>query len=278
MSHAEQNRMVRGGTRAASRGGAGREVVARCGLVARGVLYVLVGVLAVRVAFGDTGQEADRQGALQELARHPVGAVLIWAVGIGLVCMMLWRLSEALFGAAGPDGDKATKRLASAGRAVFYAVAAFSVLSFAAGSGGSQSGDQQSRDVTSKVLDLPAGQWLVGLAGAAIAIAGVVIAVSAARRKFRRKLAMGGASEGWRKTVDFLGVAGGVARGAVFAAAGGFFFYAAVQYDPGKARGVDDTLRAFAETPAGPWLLVVVAVGLVLFGLFSWCLARWRQV
>ncbi|MFD3538944.1 DUF1206 domain-containing protein [Streptomyces sp. NPDC058662] len=278
MSHAEQNRMVRGGTQAASRGGTGREVVARCGLAARGVLYVLVGVMAVRVAFGETSQEADRQGALQEMAGHPVGAVLIWAVGVGLVCMMLWRLSEALFGAVGPDGDKATKRLASTARAIFYAVMAFSVLSFAAGSGGSQSGDQQSRDVTSKVLDLPAGQWLVGLTGAAIAIAGVVIAVSAAMRKFRKKLAMGTVSQGWRKAVDFLGVTGGVARGAVFTAAGGFLFYAALNYDPSKARGVDDTLRAFAQTPAGPWLLVVVAVGLVLFGLFSWCLARWRQV
>ncbi|MFD9406360.1 DUF1206 domain-containing protein [Streptomyces sp. NPDC059989] len=271
---------AREGVRTASQGGTGREVVARCGLVARGALYVLVGVLAVRVAFGegDGGQQADRTGALQELAEKPFGGFLVWAVGIGLVCMMLWRLSEAVFGAAGPDGDKAGKRLASAARTVFYGVVAFSVLSFAAGSGGGKSGDEQSRDVTASALDLPGGPWWVAAVGVAIAVGGVVIAVRAALRKFRKHLAMDGTPEGVRKAVEFLGVTGGVARGAVFAAAGGFVVYAALRYDPAEAKGVDGTLRAFTQTPAGPWLLVVVAAGLVLFGLFSWAMAIWRRV
>lgn len=270
--------VAREGSRAASRGGAAREVTARSGLAARGVLYVLVGVLAVRVALGGGGPEADRKGALTELAEKPFGAFLVWAVGIGLVCMMLWRLSEAVFGAAGPDGDKTSKRLAGAARAVFYAVVAFSVLSFAAGSGGGRSSDEQSRDVTSKVLDLPGGPWWVGAAGLAIAVAGVVIAVQAIRRTFRKHLALDRVPDGLRKPVEFLGVAGGVARGTVFTAGGAFIVYAAVSYDPAKARGIDDTLRAFTETPAGPWLLVVVAAGLVLFGLFCWALACWRRV
>ncbi|MFI7356014.1 DUF1206 domain-containing protein [Streptomyces avidinii] len=269
---------ARKGVRAASRGGRAREVTARCGLLARGVLYVLVGVLALRLAFGDSGgKEADRQGALQELAGKPFGSVLVWAVGIGLVGMMLWRLSEAVFGAAGPDGGKPLKRLAAAGRTVFYAVVAFSVLSFAAGGGG-HSGDQQSRDATARALELPAGQWLVGAVGLGIAVAGVVIAVQAARRSFRKHLAMGGVSESVRTAVDFLGVSGGLARGALFAAAGGFVVYAAVRFDPAQAKGMDDTLRSFTATPVGPWLLVVVAVGLVLFGAFSWAMARWREV
>ncbi|AWZ06036.1 MULTISPECIES: DUF1206 domain-containing protein [unclassified Streptomyces] len=266
------------GARSASRGGGAREVTARCGLLARGVLYVLIGFLAFRVAFGGAeGKEADRQGALQELSGNPLGRVLIWAVGIGLVGMMLWRLSEAVFGAAGPRGGKPLKRVASAARCVFYGVIAFSVLTFAAGGAG-RSGDEQSRDVTAKALGLPAGQWLVGAAGVGIAAAGVVIAVQAARRTFRKHLSMGGASARWRGAVDFLGVSGGLARGAVFAAAGCFVVFAAVRYDPAQAKGVDDTLRSFTGTPAGPWLLVAVAVGLVLFGLFSWAMARWREV
>ncbi|KOU23432.1 membrane protein [Streptomyces sp. WM6372] len=266
------------GVRAVSRGGGFREVTARCGLLARGVLYALIGMLALRVAFGDAGgEEADRQGALRELVGGPFGSVLVWAVGVGLVCMALWRLSEAVFGAAGPDGGKPVKRLASAGRTVFYAVVAFSALSFAAGGAG-RSGDEQSRDVTARALDLPAGQWLVGAAGLGIAVAGVVIAVQAARRGFRRHLALGGVPAWGRKAVDFLGVTGGLARGAVFTAAGGFVVYAAVRYDPGQAKGVDDTLRSFAGTVAGPWLLVAVAFGLMLFGVFSWAMARWREV
>ncbi|MFE2146836.1 DUF1206 domain-containing protein [Streptomyces sp. NPDC059456] len=247
-------------------------------MLTRGVLYVLIGMLALRVASGDGGnEEADRQGALRELVHEPHGGVLVRAVGVGLVCMVLWRLSEAVFGAAGADGDKPGKRLASAGRTVFYAVVACSVLSFAAGGGG-RSGDEQSRDVTARALDLPAGQWLVGAAGLGIAVAGAVIAVQAARRTFRRHLAMGGVPAWGRRAVDFLGVGGGLARGAVFAAAGGFVVYAAVRYDPAQAKGVDDTLRAFAATAAGPWLLVAVAVGLMLFGVFSGASARWREV
>lgn len=268
--------VARKGTRTASRGGRGREITARCGLLARGVLYVLTGMLAVRVALGGGGGEADRQGALQELSGKPFGGVLVWAVGIGFVGMTLWRLSEAVFGAAGPEGDKPLKRLSSASRCVFYAVVAFSVLTFSAG--GARSGDEQSRDATAKALELPAGQWLVGAAGLGIAVAGVVIAVRAARYAFRKHLAMGGAPARWRKAVDFLGVSGGLARGTVGTAAGGFVVYAALRYDPSQAKGLDDTLRSFTRTGAGPWLLVAVALGLMLFGVFSWAMARWREV
>ncbi|WP_327308494.1 DUF1206 domain-containing protein [Streptomyces sp. NBC_01298] len=270
---------VREGVETASSGGRARGVLARCGLATRGLLYVLIGVLAVRVGFGvSDGGEADRTGALQELAEKPFGGVLVWAVGIGLVCMTLWRLSEAALGAAGPGGDKPGKRLAALARAVFYGVVAFSVLSFAAGTGGGRSGDEQSRDVTARALDVPGGPWWVAAVGLGIAIGGVVIAVQAVRRTFRKHLAMGRQPEGVRKAVEFLGVVGGVARGAVFAAAGSFAVHAALSYDPAKAKGVDDTLRTFAQTPAGPWLLVLVAVGLVLFGLFSWAMACWRRV
>ncbi|MFI5764114.1 DUF1206 domain-containing protein [Streptomyces sp. NPDC051563] len=264
------------GARTAAPGGRGREITARCGLSARGVLYLLTGFLAVRIALSGSGEEADRQGALQELAEKPFGSVLVWAVGLGLVGMALWRLAEALFGAAGPDGDKPLKRVASAARFVFYSVVAYSVLTFSAGA--RRSGDEQSRDATAKALELPAGQWLVGAAGLGIGIAGVVIAVQAARLTFRKHLSMGGTSARWRKAVDFLGVSGGLARGTVGIAAGGFLVFAALRYDPAEAKGVDDTLRSFTTTPAGPWLLVVVAVGLGLFGLFSWAMARWRKV
>ncbi|MFD3700427.1 DUF1206 domain-containing protein [Streptomyces sp. NPDC058646] len=271
---------MRRSTRSTAQSGA-ITVAARCGLAARGVLYVLVGFIALRIAFGTGGGEADRTGALQELSGHTFGGVLVWAVGIGLACMALWRLSEAVFGAAGPDGRKPGKRLASAGRTVFYGVVAFSVLAFAAGSGsgsGGGGGDQQSRDVTARVLDMAAGQWLVGLAGAAIAVAGVVIAVRAAMRTFRKRMDLSGVPDGVRRAVEVVGVVGGVARGAVFTAAGGFAVHAAVRFDPAQAKGIDDTLRAFADTPAGPWLLVAVAAGLMVFGVFSWAMAAWRKV
>ncbi|NEY31127.1 DUF1206 domain-containing protein [Streptomyces sp. PRKS01-65] len=257
------------------------EGAARAGLTARGVIYLLVGILALQIAFGEGRRQADRGGALAELADRPFGAVLLWALGIGLVGMALWRLSEALFGAVGPDGRKPKKRLASAARCVFYTFVAYSVLAFAAnpgGGSGSGSSDRQSRDVTARLLEVPAGQWAVGAAGAAIVVAGVVIGVQALRRTYHRKLKTGELSPWARRLVDVTGVGGGVARGLVFAAAGAFAVRAAVDYQPDEAKGLDDTLRSFAGTPLGPWLLVCVALGLVLFGVFSFALARWRRV
>lgn len=269
--------------RAVARGAANSSalgVAARCGLAARGVLYVLIGLIALRIATGEGGGQADRGGALAELSARPMGSVMLWAVGLGLVGMALWRLSEAVFGAAGDGGRKPRKRAMSAARCVFYAFVAYSVLAFAAGESGSGSGsgDRQSEDVTARALELPGGQWIVGLAGVGIVVAGVWMAGRAALRKYRKHLELGRMSRRQRQFTDVTGVAGGVARGAVFAAVGVFVTRAALTYEPDEAKGLDDALRSFAETPAGPGLLVLVATGMALFGLFSFASARWRRV
>ena len=124
-SGADRGRVVRGG--------------ARAGFAARGVLYLLVGALAVRIGLTGTSEQADRGGALAEVVSTPFGFVLLWALGVGLAGMALWRLSEALTGAAGPKGDRPGKRVLSGGRFGFYAVSSFLVLSFAVGDRGSDS-------------------------------------------------------------------------------------------------------------------------------------------
>ncbi|MGX4694133.1 DUF1206 domain-containing protein [Streptomyces sp. JNUCC 63] len=255
------------------------EGAARAGLVAWGAIYLLVGVLALRIAFGDGTRQADRGGALAALGDEPFGAVLLWALGIGLSGMAVWQLSEAVWGTTGPDGRKPRKRLASLARCVFYVCVAWSVLCFAAGSGGgSRSGDAQSRDLTARAMTVPAGQWLVGAVGVGIVVMGVWIGVQALRRRYHDELKSGAMSPRMRHLVDVTGVGGGVARALVFAVAGVFVVRAAVDYRPERAKGLDDTLRSFADAPLGPWLLALVAVGFVLFGLFSFALARWRRV
>ncbi|MFC8228925.1 DUF1206 domain-containing protein [Streptomyces sp. NPDC057287] len=271
---------ARGQARRAARSRA-MDVGARAGFVARGVIYLLVGVLALRIAFSDGGgKQADRGGAIAEIAEKPFGSVLLWALGLALAGMALWRLSEALFGQAGPDGDKAHKRAMAAGRFVFYSFVSYSVLSYAAGDKGSGSGssDKQTDDVTARALEWTGGQWIVGAAGLVVAGAGLWIAFRAATRKFHKHLKMAEMTKRVRQAVDVTGVFGGVVRGAVFATAGGFAVAAAVQHEPGRAKGMDDTLRSFTETPAGPWLLALIALGLASFGLFSWANARYRKV
>nr|WP_240437086.1 DUF1206 domain-containing protein [Streptomyces sporangiiformans] len=275
-----------GSNRAATRRAAGSlaEGAARAGFTARGVIYLLVGMLALQLAFGGGERQADQSGALAEVSEQPFGAVLLWALGVGLVGMALWRLSEACFGAAGPDGRSWKKRLSSAARCLFYGFVAHSVLTFAAGARGSGSGsgggssDGRSQDVTARVLDLPGGQWVMGVAGVAVVCAGVWMGFAAVSRRYRKHLMLSQMSRRVRGLADTAGVAGGAARGLVFAAAGAFALRAAVDYQPDKAKGVDDTLRSFTETPMGPWLLAGVAVGLVLFGVFSFVMARWRRL
>ncbi|WP_225804366.1 DUF1206 domain-containing protein [Streptomyces sp. NK15101] len=267
--------------------GTGREVrdeavraSARAGFAARGVLYLLVGALAVRVGLTGTGDQADRGGALAHIAATPVGAVLLWALGIGLAGMALWRLSETFLGAAGPKGDKAHRRALSAARCVFYAVSAFLVLSFAAGERGSGEGstDRQSRDVTARLLELPGGRWWVGAVAVGVLAAGLWIAGRAALRKYRDHLTWGSLTRYQRRFMDVTGAAGGIGRGLVFAALGFSGVQAATAFDPSRAKGMDDAIRSFAQTPAGPWLLLAVAVGLVLFGAFSFGEAKWHRL
>lgn len=256
------------------------EGAARAGFAARGAIYLLVGLLAARVAEGsDRGQQADREGALAEIAHRPLGTPVLWALAVGLAGMALWRLSEALFGAAGAEGHRARKRLLSGARCLFYGFVAYTVSTYALGDRRSEGGssDRTSQDLTARLLDLPGGRWMVGAAGVVAAGVGGWIAVRAALRKYHDRMRLGEMSPRTRLVVDCTGVAGGVSRGAVFAAAGGFALWAAVGFDPGRAKGMDDTLRSFTQTPAGPWLLFAVAAGLALFGLFSFAMARWRK-
>ncbi|MFJ2766368.1 DUF1206 domain-containing protein [Streptomyces sp. NPDC087300] len=271
------------GTVQARRVAKGRTVaaVARAGFVGRGVLYLLVGAIALRIAFSDSGgQQADRGGAVAEIADRPFGNALLWLLGAALAGMALWRLSELFFGQAGPEGRSASKRAMSGGRAVFYGFVSYSVLAYAAGDKGSGSGssDKQTQDVTAKALDWPGGQWIVAAGGAAVLGAGLWIAGRALLRKFRDRLRIGEMSRRVRRGADVLGVTGGTARGVLFATAGGFAVAAALRHEPGKAKGMDDTLRSFTDTAAGPWLLALIAVGLAAFGLFSWVNARWRRI
>ena len=153
-----------------------------------------------------------------------------------------------------------------------------SILKYALGLGAPASTNRQSQDLTATALRHPGGQAAVAIAGVIIAGVGLYLAYQAYRRRFLRDMRMNTASPTTRKVVTWFGEVGGVARGAVFVTVGIFLVVAAVEAKPGQAKGIDSALRALAHTPLGPWLLALVAVGLVLFGVYSCCEARWRQI
>jgi hypothetical protein len=192
--------------------------------------------------------------------------------------MTLWRLSEAIWGSNEADGHKAIKRVSNLARAVFYGLVTYGVLKYALGIGQPASSDKQSQDLTATVLKYPGGQVIVAIAGIVVVLAGLYTMYRAYRLKFLESLQLGSASPRTRTIVTRLGQVGGIARGLVFGTVGVFLIVAAQDSDPRQAKGVDSALRALAHTPLGPWLLVVVALGLVTFGVYSWCDARWHKV
>ncbi|NUP67030.1 MAG: DUF1206 domain-containing protein [Nonomuraea sp.] len=245
--------------------------LARIGLVCRGVLYALIGVLALQIAFGDGSQQADKSGAITTLAGLPFGQVLLWVMTVGFAGLALWQASEAIF-----SHRKATERVQSAFRTGVYVLICVTLLTVLL-AGGAKSDDKQSQDLTGKLLDLPGGQVIVGLIGLGIVALGVYWVREGVTKRFERELDLGRMSPKARSVMERLGQAGYVARGVIAGAAGIFVGYAAITFDADKAGGIDATLRHFADTPAGPWLLAVVALGVLLFAGYCFGESRWRR-
>ena len=270
---------------AARRAAQGRwvERVARVGLAARGLVYLLMGLLALQIATGDRSEQADQQGALQEIAGQPFGTFVLWVVAVGFVGYALWQLSEALWGHWAETGRKRTaKRVESGLKVVGYGVLAYLAARIAMdGSGGSEGSSGSSgggESLTARVLDAPGGRWIVGAVGVAIIIGSAILAWRGATADFSKQLSLGSLSSRARAAVIRLGQTGHVARGVVFALFGALAVGAAVTYDPEKARGIDGALKELVSQPYGPALLVVVALGLVCFGVYSFLEVKFRRL
>lgn len=251
--------------------------LARAGLTARGINYLLIGGLAVAIGLGSSGEDADRLGALRYVASKPGGAAALWLLTVGFAALTVWRLAEAAYGQSGPDGHKTRKRLGSLASAVLYGFICGSIVTFLLGVS-QTSGNSQSKDVTAQLMAHTGGRWLVLAIGVGVVVAGIVIIVSAVRKTFAKQLRLTEMSPRTRHVVETLGRVGGTARGIVFGVVGVFLVVAAVTFDARKAQGLDGALRKIASTPLGPWLLVAVALGLVTFGVYSCCEARCRKV
>lgn len=249
--------------------------LARFGLAARAFVYVVIGWLAIQIARGHGSHQANQRGALAAIAQHTYGLVLLWILGVGFAAYAVWRLSEAAFGTAA-EGAKAGPRVQSLVRGIVYAALCVSTFSFIAGT--SRKGQsQQQVTLTARVMKHGYGRWLVGLVGLVVVVVGLGMIVEGVRKKFEKQLRMQKLSGLTRTLVVRLGVIGTVARGIVFAIAGALVVQAAVTFNAAKSTGLDGALRTLADRPYGPWLLGVLALGLVAFGLFGFAAARWAK-
>ena len=267
------------GTRAVRKAATGSwpERLARLGLAARGVLYIVIGILAVRIAFGRGQDKASQSGALQEVAEQPFGRVLVWIIAAGLVGYALWRLLTALLGArADPVATDAKQRVKALAEGIGYGAVAVIALKVAlgAGSGSGSGGSKQ----TATVLSWTGGQWLVGAVGLAVIGVGVYMVVEGWRADFTKELNLGRVGPGARTMIVQLGRAGRIARGAAFVVIGVLVVVAAVTYDASKAQGLDGALRSLAQQPFGTWLLALVALGLIAYGCYGVAESRLRRM
>jgi hypothetical protein len=252
--------------------------LARAGFVARGVMYVLIGWIALMIAFGNAPASADNRGALEIVGSTTVGRFALWLLAIGFAGLALWRLTEAAFGGPEASEHKVGERLLVLFKACVYTFLSYSTFRFALGSGAPKSSNSQSADLTATLLKYPGGQIAVVIVGLVLIGAGGYLIWQAWQRAFLKTLQTGQMTTRQRQLANWLGLIGGIARGLVFAGVGVFFIVAGAEHNPGKAKGIDATLRSFAHTPLGPLLLVLVAIGLVIFGCYSFVEARWRRI
>ena len=258
--------------------------LARAGLVAAGVSYALVGVLAIGVAVDAGGSTTSREGALDSLARQPFGEVVLVLLAIGFAAYALWRLVQAIFERKDPsDGEEKAiakkwgKRASYLGRTVIYGALAVATVRILFGTHGS-SQNQDARQTTATLLEWPAGTWIVLAIGLFIAGVGLWNLYRGASKKFEEKWRTGEMSRRARAWASPVGVVGHLARGVVFALVGAFVVKAALEYDPKEAIGLDGALQKLAQADHGPWLLGATAAGLLAYGVFCFVDARYRDV
>ena len=276
-----------GGQRATT-GAAGRagdsealEHLARVGLIAYGMVHVLVAWLALQLAWGGGGQSADQSGALATLAATPVGKPLLWVLTIGLVALALWQAAEALrwrsgWSASGDQRSRALKKSAKAlVKAVVYLALAYTAFRFATGGGQSSSGQQQ--QTTAGVMGWPGGRWLVAAAGLVLVGVGVHHVVKGLKKSFLKEIDLASAPPAAERTVTRLGQAGYPAKGVALALVGALLVYAALTFDPARAAGLDGALRTILDAPFGQVLLTLVALGIAAFGAFCFVRARYPE-
>lgn len=248
------------------------KMLARAGYAAKGVVYLVIGVLAV-----EGGVAGGSRSALTQINQQPFGRFLLTLVAIGLLAYAIWRF---VHGIADPEneGDDAkalAKRTGYVASGVVYGALAFSAVQIAFGSGGG--GGSGAQNWTAQVLDLAFGRWLVGLAGVGVILGGLHQLQQAITAKFRENFALSEISPEQERWAVRAGRLGHAARTVVYAIIGWFLVRAALTYDSSEVGGLGEALRTLQQQPYGRWLLGAAGVGLVCYGIYCFVLARYRK-
>ncbi|MFC7785893.1 MULTISPECIES: DUF1206 domain-containing protein [unclassified Rossellomorea] len=244
---------------------------ARIGYISRGIVYMLIGALAVMAALGIGGSTSDSSGAFAAVASKPFGEVLLWILGLGLIGIVLWRLIQVVKDPehVKNDGKSMFRRLANLISGIAYGSLTYNAFAIAMHAKSSGSGSGSKQTLSAKLLSQPFGQWIVGIVGLIIIGYALYEIHKAYTEKYTNKFKRHEMSEKEWEMGRKTGKLGLYSRGMVFLLIGYFFIQTAITADPDKTQGLDGALSKIAQQPYGQWLLGFVAAGLVLYGVFQ---------
>jgi hypothetical protein len=255
--------------------------IGRAGWLAKGIVYVIAGVLAVVVflkSFGwassSTNEEASPTGAIKTVGHSSGGTFLLWVLAVGMLLYAAWRLVAAFM----PGDDDAmswVKRIGYVVSAVIYATFAITAISLARSSTASADGNSKVTSLTQRVMEHNAGRWLIGVIGAIVIGVGLYRLGKGFKQDVNDELDLGGMSPTRVRWTERLGAAGEIGRGIGIGLVGFFLMRAAITFDPGQATGLDGALRRLAEQSWGAIVVAVVGAGFICYGIF--CLATFTH-
>lgn len=256
------------------------EGLGRFGYAAKGVVYLIIGALAVQAALGEGGEATDQRGAMAHIAGAPFGRSLLLVLAIGLLGYALWQVVRAALDTdhKGTDAQGLLWRAIHAGVAVIYVGLAWSAIKIATEAGEQQGSTEALQDWTAWLMGQPLGPWLVGAIGACVVLNGLFQFRLAFKSRLTDDLNLRDVSATHREWITRIGRAGYAARGVAFVMIGGFLIAAALHTNPGEAQGLDGALATLASQPFGPYLLGLVAAGLAAYGVFALVEARYRRM
>lgn len=254
------------------------ERLARWGYATKGIVYGLIGMLALTAAFGLGGQTTDSNGALQTISRQPFGQFLLILLTIGLLGYALWRFIECFQDPEhkGSDAKGILTRIGYAISGLIYAGLAFTSAKLVIGAGSGNSNSQQ--DWTARILAQPFGQWLIGTIGAIIIGMAFYMFYKAYKTKFQRELDLRELDSNQEKVIINICRFGIAARAIVFVIIGFFLIQAARFSNANEVKGIDGALQTVGQQPFGKVLLSLVALGLVAYGIYMAVQARYKRL
>lgn len=250
------------------------QALARLGYAVNGLLHLLIGGIAITVAIGGSGEQADQSGALSGLSSSPGGVLVLWVVVVGLVALGIWQVVAAFLVPAADPKRKWAHRAAELGKAVAYLAVAATAYTFASGGSTSSAGDTQS--FSAALLQAPGGPILLSLVGAGILAIGAYFCVKGVTKKFKEDVSVPAGTLG--TVIVAVGIAGYAAKGVALAVVGVLFAVAAFTIDPSKATGLDGALKSLVALPFGVVILSVVGTGLVAYGLYCFARAKYARL